>query len=393
MRPRLQQTPRPRSGLLTSAVQRRMSSRDRRRTQKPVGKGIGGYFERQGEAEAPRPKSKMATVSSQSEAERQSPAPDPMEGQTPQEGADQNPRPGTSVVLELGLGEEAPADLPTYIRSLPTRSEIEKYIARIEEAHKKELEVLKQDLIHVGQRMVDVEESVEAVSSIVVENREAIRDNTVQIQDLQTQIDDLQNRHRRNNIRIRGVPETVTPAELMPTVKAIFNQLLDRPKDAEMEIDRAHRSLGPKSNDPKRPRDIICRVHYYRIKDQIIQAARSQDSIIFNESPIMILQDLSQHTLSLRKALKPLTEILRSNSIKYKWGFPFQISATRDGKTAWLRNINDLPRFLETLELSDVELPDWPIRAALPPLPQRNMWQEVRKHKSPGKQKSSRKER
>ncbi|XP_072263082.1 vomeronasal type-2 receptor 26-like [Pyxicephalus adspersus] len=63
--------------------------------------------------------------------------------------------------------------------------------------------------------------------------------------------DDLENWRRRNNIRIRGLSESVEPKD--------------------------HRTLGPKSQEPNRPRDVICQVHSYHLKELIMQEARSQE--------------------------------------------------------------------------------------------------------------------
>lgn len=49
-----------------------------------------------------------------------------------------------------------------------------------------------------------------------------------------------------------------------------------------------------------------------------MQAAGSQDSILFNETPVMLLADLSKQTLATRKALKPLTDALQAKRIKYR---------------------------------------------------------------------------
>lgn len=65
--------------------------------------------------------------------------------------------------------------------------------------------------------------------------------------DLNRQIEDLDNRGRRHNIRVRGVPESVTPEQVGPTLTAIFNSLIDRPEQSSIEFDRAHRALRPRA--------------------------------------------------------------------------------------------------------------------------------------------------
>lgn len=45
------------------------------------------------------------------------------------------------------------------------------------------------------------------------------------------------------------------------------NDLLSAEEEAALEIHRAHRTLGPRSQDPNTPCDILCRIHYFTIKE------------------------------------------------------------------------------------------------------------------------------
>lgn len=112
-------------------------------------------------------------------------------------------------------------------------------------------------------------------------------------------LDDQENRSRQNNIRIPGVPESVEAPNVTDLARSIFNQIMNKPKDNHIEIDRAHSALGPNSSDSAHPRDIITRIHSYTSKATIMQAARKSKEILFNDKPIQLLADLSKHTLQL----------------------------------------------------------------------------------------------
>lgn len=53
--------------------------------------------------------------------------------------------------------------------------------------------------------------------------------------DMHCHMEDLDNRGCRQNLRVRGIPESVEGLRLQPVVWAIFNILLDRPLDAPIE--------------------------------------------------------------------------------------------------------------------------------------------------------------
>lgn len=103
-------------------------------------------------------------------------------------------------------------------------------------------------------------------------------------------------RSRRNNLRLRGIPEATGPEDLVETVTAIFHKLLDSPPPS-LEIDRVHRTLGPKSTDPSRPCDVLCRLHRYAKKEVILRRAWELGDLDFDGANIQILPDLSRATL------------------------------------------------------------------------------------------------
>lgn len=50
-------------------------------------------------------------------------------------------------------------------------------------------------------------------------------------------LEDLDNRGRRSNIRVRGIPESVDTAQIIPALQRVFNSLLERQEDTAIEFD------------------------------------------------------------------------------------------------------------------------------------------------------------
>lgn len=90
---------------------------------------------------------------------------------------------------------------------------------------------------------------------------------------IQLQAEEAENRSRRNNIHIQGIPETVAASELRITVMNMLNKLLGNPLDMQIELDRVHRVPAMRYHAQISPRDIICRVHFFRVKEDIMRAA------------------------------------------------------------------------------------------------------------------------
>lgn len=179
-------------------------------------------------------------------------------------------------------------------------------------------------------------------------------------------LEDLDNRRRRNNIRVRLIPETVDPDQIIPALQRVFNSLLERQEDMDIEFVRAHRALRARGPDTAPPRDIICCLQSYPLKEEM-RKARRNDQIVFNGEHIMLFQDLSQVTLRNRRALRPLLDKLRELDLRYTWRFPFALVVKLAGKQHILRSPAVLPDFCAGLGLDRVELPDWYQEFALPP--------------------------
>lgn len=71
-----------------------------------------------------------------------------------------------------------------------------------------------------------------------------------------------------------------------------------------------------------------------------VRGARYVD---FDGAKLSFFPDLSHRTLMQHQATKPLLEVLQDAKLIYRWGFPFNLSVTKDGQQFILRNEDDLP--------------------------------------------------
>lgn len=109
-----------------------------------------------------------------------------------------------------------------------------------------------------------------------------------------------------------------------------------------------HRALKPSSQDPDTPRDIICKLHKYTLKDRIMQKMRNKPYFDFDGAKPFFYQDLSRRTLMQRRALRPLLTAIQDAGLTYRWGFPFSLQVL-EGRQVALRSKDDLPHFLSAL--------------------------------------------
>ncbi|CAH2275848.1 Hypothetical predicted protein [Pelobates cultripes] len=217
------------------------------------------------------------------------------------------------------------ADLAAVAANMLTRGDKADLIAELRTAIREEITAVRQDLTVLEQRVDALEvHQLQATQHQQATELAATRQGNI-ILDLRRQVEDLDNRGRCSNIRVRGVPESddETPRELL---EGLFTQILGDEASPDFGLERAHRALRAPCRDGQ-PRDLICCLQFFQLKEALMRAARTQRSIRYMDSQIALYQDLSTLTLDARRALKPITSVLREKRIPYKWGHPFSLQA------------------------------------------------------------------
>lgn len=173
---------------------------------------------------------------------------------------------------------------------------------------------------------------------------------------LTAKLADLEDRNRRNNIKLRGVPESVSQSELVPYIQQLIKVTLPHTSKQDLILDRAHRLPKPKNLPTSLPRDVIVRIHFFQIKEQLMQAARRSPHLLEPFHKVTLYADLSQHTIQARRKLSSITSIQRQHKVLYKWGFPTKIIITKDGTTYVIPSVEKGPAILKQLGLDTTAL-------------------------------------
>lgn len=138
---------------------------------------------------------------------------------------------------------------------------------------------------------------------------------------MQLHLEELEDRSRRNNLRLRSIPETIGPEGLEATVIALFHKVLKTPP-LSLELDRVHRIPGPRSSDLDRPRDVLCRLYSYQQKEIILRKAWEHGDAEIEGRSVKILPDISRATLQRRAILRPILDLAKRHDCTYRWGYP-----------------------------------------------------------------------
>lgn len=152
-------------------------------------------------------------------------------------------------------------------------------------------------------------------------------------------------------------------------------------------MEHIHRALRPKPGSSAPPRDAICSLVDYKLKEDLMRKAREKDRMLHDNPEIELYQDLSPLTLQQRRALRPLLDSLRARGATYRWGFPFSLTATRNGRTAQLQVPEDLLLFCDQMGIPPIALPEWSKILEIPQYPSTGREYQMRPPKLPQRSK------
>lgn len=253
------------------------------------------------------------------------------------------------------------------LQSIPSKAEMDSLLNAKFEAHKIGVEAmlkseilgLKKELGAMAKKMEVMESQLNATQAKLSDIEATTAGVNNYVLDLAFKTLDLENRSRRTNIRLRGLPESITNEELENTAKCIFNQYLDLPPESELKIDRIHRVPAGRPKSADRPRDVLCSMHHYTQKESIMRAAWTKGSLDHKGTPIHLLQDVSKKILDLRRALRPLLEAARQHGVDYKWGYPFFLILRKAGRSFILRTPAQVREACVFIGTPAVDVPDW----------------------------------
>lgn len=201
----------------------------------------------------------------------------------------------------------------------------------------------------LGERVDHVETKLAEFSTAHNELVDAHNNMEDEIRLLTTKLADIEDRNRRNNIKIRGIPESVSGPELIPYIQQVMTSLLKSSSKQDLILDRAHRLPKPKNVPASAPRDVIMRVHFFHVKEALMRISR--DSALLPEpyQQLKFYADLSQFTIQARRKLTPVTSALRQHQVQYRWGFPTRLIIMRNGTTHVISTISEGISVLKTL--------------------------------------------
>uniref|UniRef100_A0A8C5M5E3 Uncharacterized protein n=1 Tax=Leptobrachium leishanense TaxID=445787 RepID=A0A8C5M5E3_9ANUR len=164
-----------------------------------------------------------------------------------------------------------------------------------------------------------------------------------QVELLSRSVEMLETRHRRRNIRVRGIPDSVSSDELPAYVSRLALRMAGLPPDKPDVIGSVFRVRKPAALSKGTPRDVVVAFHDVAFKVKLMSAPGARDPVKFEGSTLALYHDLPFQTLLARRRFRPVIAVLRRRGIRYRWGLAGALVVTHnnvpytitDPETAW----------------------------------------------------------
>lgn len=193
--------------------------------------------------------------------------------------------------------------------------------------NKQQLTEIKDEIGKTKIRLDEAEERI-AKAEERLQSMEEVMAELIKLQaHLEAKQTDQEGRARRNNIRIYSViegSENNSPS-MITFVEELLKQNLSLPADRDLQIERAHRALGPSPPEGAPPRSIIVKFLSYRTKEEILRKTWQKKGFVWKDKQINLDHDYAPNILRKRQEYAEAKKILKEKGIRFQTPFPARL--------------------------------------------------------------------
>lgn len=216
--------------------------------------------------------------------------------------------------------------------------------------NKTQLVDIKEEITKTNTRLDEAEGRITKAEDRI-QNTEEILSEMLKAQ-MEAKLTDQESRSRRENIRIYGIPEEAEKeyGSINELVEKLLGDNLDISDTASLQIERAHRALGPQPPPNAQPRSILVKFSSFRAKETILRKTWQRKGLIWQEKRINVDNDYPPRILQRRKEYAEVRRILRDRGIPFQTMLPAKLKVkysdgakiyeTVEGRWTWIRGVS-----------------------------------------------------
>lgn len=223
------------------------------------------------------------------------------------------------------------------VRAHEKMSDLEAVLREIKEFRREtadSLRGIREDLRTANTRIDEAERRIESAEERV----QSIEEATCELIQLHKRLEEKQiaqeGRARRGNIRLHGVKEGAEDgAESVSVfVEDLLREKLELPPTYSLNVERAHRALGPRPPADALPRSIVAKFLSYRCKEDIIRKAWEKKGFLHDGQRVYVDHDYAPEVMKKRKEYTEAKRVLREKKIRFQTPFPAKFRVFYEGE-------------------------------------------------------------
>lgn len=194
--------------------------------------------------------------------------------------------------------------------------------------NKAQLETIRGEIGKVNARLDEVEGRIDKAEERIQNTEDVVTAMLKLHSRLDDKMLDLESRSRRENVRIYGVPEGAEkePAAMISFVEKLLREGLELPDDmSDLQIERAHRSIGPQPPTDAPPRSIIIKFLSFKMKEALLRKAWQKKGFTWQGNQINVDHDYPPLILKKRREYAEIRKVLKENNVQFQTLFPARL--------------------------------------------------------------------
>lgn len=202
--------------------------------------------------------------------------------------------------------------------------------------NKEHLETIREEIVKVNTRIDEAEERIEKAEERIQNSEDVIAAMLKLHIKLEDKVLDLESRSRRENMRIYGVPEgsEKESTTMVSFVENLFREGLGLPDDVpDLQIERAHRSVGPQPPADAPPRSIIIKFLSFKTKETLLRKAWQRKGFSWQDNHINLDHDYPPLILKKRREYTEIRKVLKENKVQFQTLFPARLRVRHEDGT------------------------------------------------------------
>ena len=210
--------------------------------------------------------------------------------------------------------------------------------------NKGQLETIREEIIKANTRLDEAEGRIEKAEERIQNTEDVITAMLKLHTKQEDKLLDLESRSRRENIRIYGVPEgsEKESTTMVSFVENLLREGLELTHDMpDLQIERAHRSLGPQPPGDAPPRSIVIKCLSFKTKETILRKAWQKKGFTWQENRINLDHDYPPLILKKRREYTEIRKILKENRVQFQTLFPARLRVRHEDGTRTYETVEE----------------------------------------------------